>query len=221
MNKKIKIQKTEKELDDTQLITKFTKGCDRSYEKLINRYQSKIYNLALRITRNSFDAEEVLQDVCITIYKKIDGFEGKSKFSSWLYRITVNAAFMKLRKRKNNFILPLDDMASYLQTKAVSQHVTTGAQGDQCAMRSQMKDALECAISCLPEEYRAVFILRDMDGLSNNEVSEILSISTPAVKSRLHRSRMILRKKLHRFYTDYRSANKISCNKELLLQQAA
>src|SRR5262249_17257157 len=88
-----------KDLEDEKLIINFTKGCQLSYEELIRRYETKVHNLAMRLTRNAEDAEEVLQDVFVTVYRKIEGFEGKAKFSSWLYRITVNAAFMKLRKR--------------------------------------------------------------------------------------------------------------------------
>ena len=196
-------------ISDVTLIEQFRKGCEASFEELVQRYESKAYNLALRLTRNVEDAEEVLQDVFITIYRKIDGFEGKAKFSSWLYRITVNAAFMKLRKRRQDQSVSLSDLIPQLNTREIFQPVSCGFRSDFRATNGEIREALEHAIDKLPDDYRAVFILRDVDGLSNKEVSDILGLTIPAVKSRLHRSRMMLRKRLNRFYQDYSSETKI------------
>lgn len=209
------------ELNDLELIARFTKGCTVSYEELVNRYETKVHNLAMRLTRNAEDAEEVLQDVFVTVYRKIEGFEGKAKFSSWLYRITVNAAFMKLRKRKQDQSISLDDMLPHIQNKAITQRNAFGARSDSLALNNEIRDALEQAISKLPEDYRAVFILRDIDGLSNKEVGEILSLSIPAVKSRLHRSRLMLRRRLRRFYEDYSNQSKIVCFGPQMIKKAA
>ena len=95
---------------DLELIVEFQKGDQRSFEELISRYSNKVFSLASRLTRNTEDAEEVIQDVFVTVHRKIGGFEGKSSFSSWLYRVTVNAAFMKLRKRKQDQTVPLEDL---------------------------------------------------------------------------------------------------------------
>lgn len=195
---------------DTQLIERFRTGCSASFEELLGRYETKVHNLAMRLTRNSEDAEEVLQDVFVTVYRKIDGFEGKAKFSSWLYRITVNAAFMKLRKRRQEQSVPLDDLLPHIQNKAVSHQNSYSARCDWLALNNEIKTALEMAIGKLPQDYRAVFVLRDIDGLSNKEVGQILGLSIPAVKSRLHRSRLMLRKRLRRFYDDYANENKIA-----------
>ena len=208
-------------LEDVQLIERFRKGCISSFEILLNRYEVKAHNLAMRLTRNSEDAEEVLQDVFITVYRKIEGFEGKAKFSSWLYRITVNAAFMKLRKRKQDQTVSLDDMIPHLQNKAISQQHTFGARSDARAMNNEIREALEQAVGRLPEEYRAVFILRDVDGLSNKEVGEILDISIPAVKSRLHRSRLMLRRRLRKFYEDYSNQQRVVCYGPQMMKKAA
>lgn len=210
-----------KSLEDNDLIERFKKGCTFSYEELINRYETKAHNLAMRLTRNAEDAEEVLQDVFVTVYRKIDGFEGKAKFSSWLYRITVNAAFMKLRKRKQDQSVSLDDMLPHLQNKAITQKNAFGAHSDALALNNEIREALESSIQKLPDEYRAVFVLRDIDGLSNKEVGEILSLSIPAVKSRLHRSRLMLRKRLRRFYEDYISDSKVVSVGPRLMKKAA
>lgn len=209
------------ERSDEELITAFTSGCQPSFEELMSRYETKAHNLAMRLTRNAEDAEEVLQDVFVTVYRKIQGFEGKAKFSSWLYRITVNAAFMKLRKRKQDHSVSLDDMLPHLQNKAITQKNAFGAHSDALALNNEIRDQLEGAIGKLPEEYRAVFVLRDIDGLSNKEVGDILDLSIPAVKSRLHRSRLMLRKKLKRFYEDYSNESKIVSYGPQMIQKAA
>lgn len=209
------------EINDTELIARFTKGCQKSFEELMSRYETKVHNLAMRLTRNPEDAEEVLQDVFVTVYRKISGFEGKAKFSSWLYRITVNAAFMKLRKRKQDQSVSLDDMLPHLQNKAITQRNAFGARSDALALNNEIRDALESAIGKLPEDYRAVFVLRDIDGLSNKEVGDILSLSIPAVKSRLHRSRLMLRKRLRRFYEDYSSETKVVSLGPQMMQKVA
>jgi len=165
-----------------------------------------------------------LQDVFVTVYRKIASFEGKAKFSSWLYRITVNAAFMKLRKRKQDPAVSLTDLLPQLQNTNdfAPQLVPSWSEScDSRAFGNEIRAALQAAISKLPSDYRAVFILRDVDGLANKEVSDILGLSIPAVKSRLHRSRLMLRKRLSRFYQDYRSDDKVVSIGPSLMKQAA
>ena len=231
VKKSAKVQKTKqsknhllqlniKELADEQLIKNFALGCINSYEEIISRYEAKVHHLALRLTKNAEDAEEVLQDVFITVYRKIEGFEGKAKFSSWLYRITVNAAFMKLRKRRQEQASSLEELSFYVQQQIVEDRSIYSAQTDSLAINNEIKEALESAISKLPEEYRAVFVLRDIDGLSNKAVSDILDLSIPAIKSRLHRSRLMLRKRLRKFYEDYAVVDAQS-RKDVDLQEAA
>ena len=209
------------ELSDDQLIERFKKGCEKSFEQLISRYETKAHNLAMRLTRNPEDAEEVLQDVFVTVYRKIESFQGKAKFSSWLYRITVNAAFMKLRKRRQDKSISLDDMLPHLQNKAISNQSSYGSRCDSRAMSNEIKKTLEIAINKLPDEYRAVFVLRDIDGLSNKEVSKVLGLSVPAVKSRLHRSRLMLRKRLRRFYEDFTNETEILSYGPQMIRKAA
>lgn len=204
MAKKATVRAKDKVVHDTVLVKQFRKGSIAAFEEIIERYEAKVYNLALRFTRNQEDAEEVLQDVFATIYKKIDGFQGKSAFSSWLYRIVVNAAFMKLRKRKQQQTVSIEDLSPAVKHSYLDQDAALGLRSDTISINRELRDRLQGAINRLPEQYRAVFILRDVDGLSNQEVGEILQLSIPAVKSRLHRSRLMLRKKLIRYWADYR-----------------
>jgi RNA polymerase sigma-70 factor, ECF subfamily len=189
---------------DKELVESLKTGDCTSFDELLKRYSEKVHNLAMRITRNEEDAEEILQDVFVTVHKKIDKFEGKSAFSSWLYRVTANTAFMKLRKRRQTPSVSLEDFGAGVKESWVSKR-SEDCDVDYISSRHELRGELEEAIEKLPEEYRAIFLLRDVDGLSSQEVGEILNISVPAVKSRLHRSRLMLRKKLQKYYDEYSS----------------
>ncbi len=192
------------EVADSQLVVGLKGGDMNSFNEILARYTERVHNLAMRITRNEEDTEEILQDVFVTVYKKIAKFEGKSAFSSWLYRITANTAFMKLRKRKQSVAISLDDVSESTKESWVSDR-SEETDMSFISARHELRAELEQALGRLPTEYRAIFVLRDVDGLSNEEVAGLLSLTVPAVKSRLHRSRLMLRKRLQRFYADYTS----------------
>jgi RNA polymerase sigma-70 factor (ECF subfamily) len=193
----------DQKISDVALVERFKAGNLVAFEEIISRYDSKVMNLALRFTRNQEDAEEVMQDVFTTVYRKIDGFRGQSAFSSWLYRIVVNAAFMKLRKKKQNQTISMEDLAPAVKQYCIERENATTTHSYGVAVTRELQDVLQRAIDRLPDQYRAVFVLRDVDGLSNQETGQILDLSIPAVKSRLHRSRIMLRKRLQRYYEDY------------------
>jgi RNA polymerase sigma-70 factor (ECF subfamily) len=148
-----------KRKSDLDLIQEFREGSQSSFEELLSRYSNKVFSLASRLTRNSEDAEEVLQDVFVTVHRKIASFEGKSSFSSWLYRVTVNAAFMKLRKRRQDHSIPLEDIVQQQHSPAALKSPES-AYVDAQSIRNEMLEALETAIRRLPDDYRPVFILR-------------------------------------------------------------
>ena len=184
---------------DSSLVIQYKNGNVSAYEELISRYTDKVFRLAMRITRSQDDAEEVLQDVCVAVFDKLDTFEGKSAFSSWLYRITANTALMKLRKRKKHMALELDESILGTQQNWNTQRSDI-SDVNYMTIRHELREALREAINSLPDDYRTIFILRDVDGLSNQEVGDVMELSVPAVKSRLHRSRMILRRALSEFH---------------------
>ena len=208
------------EVSDLDLVAMLQAGDQNGFGEVLNRYTEKVSNLALRIARNHEDAEEIVQDVFITVYRKIANFEGKSAFSSWLYRITVNTAFMKLRKRKQTPTTPLEDMGQGIKDSWVGERSDT-SDVNYLTSRHELRQHLDAAIAKLPEEYRMIFVLRDVDGLSNQEVGEILGVSVPAVKSRLHRSRQMLRKRLSRYFDDYQSEETISFGPAMTQQRCA
>jgi RNA polymerase sigma-70 factor (ECF subfamily) len=191
------------EATDDELVSLLRAGDTEAFEILIGRYADKAFHLALRLTRNMEDAEEVLQDVFSAVYRKIDKFQGKSLFSSWLYRITVNAAFMRIRRRRTKSLVRLDE--NHLRRIESEQALCMGTgtianDSDAIFLQAELRGILQNAVDELPDDYRPVFILRDVDGLSNQEVSRILKISVAAVKSRLHRARLMLRRKLNKDY---------------------
>jgi len=168
-----------------------------AFDQLVLRYQDKIYRLARRMTATDEDAEDVLQEAFVKAYRSLPEFEGKSKFSTWLYRITVNLALMKLRKKKLNSV----SLDSPVTTEEGSmQRDFQDGEPDPLA-RLEAKESrviLDRAISALPAGYRAVFVLRHVEGLSTQETARILRVSVAAVKSRLHRTRILLRQELLR-----------------------
>jgi RNA polymerase sigma-70 factor (ECF subfamily) len=186
---------------DVELVEMLKQGDVAAFGELISRYSEKAHHLALRITRNEEDAEEVLQDVFTNVYRKIDSFKGDSAFSSWLYRITANTSFMKLRKRKQHAAVSLEEISVSVKENWVANR-TDSCDIDYLSTRHELRAQLETAIGGLPEEYRTIFVLRDVDGISNEEVAKLLSVTVPAVKSRLHRARLMLRKSLQRFHND-------------------
>ncbi len=195
---------TDEELVSTYLRT----GDSAAFNELISRYADKVYGFALRITRNTSDAEEVFQEVFLILTKKLDTFRGDSKFSSWLYRVTANSAYMFMRSQKkheNNLSLegysPYDEEGTLM---GKIMYKDWSSRPDLIVFNKEAIKIIDEAINDLPESYRTVFHLRDIEGLSNDEVADVLEISVSAVKSRLHRARLFLRDKLSDYFYDWR-----------------
>ncbi len=194
---------------DEELVYLYTETGDESaFDGIVSRYADKIYGFALRITRNSSDAEEVFQEVFLTLTKKLDTFRGESKFSSWLYRVTVNASYMYLRsQKKHESNISLENYYPYDEKGTLMGRVMEKDWSSRPDIIIFSKEALEIidkSINELPESYLTVFHLRDIEGLSNEEVADILEISIPAVKSRLHRARLFLRDRLSDYFHEWR-----------------
>lgn len=185
-------------LNDKELLKKTLAGNNAAYDEIVERYRARIFNVALKITRHHADAEEVLQETFSSAYLKIDRFKGKSAFSSWIYRIAVNAALMKLRKRKKHQAVPLD--TTDCESNVFLRQRSDSSDLDYMSTRHELRSMLNNAIYSLPEGYQEVFVLRDIDGLKNEEVSEILGLTVATIKSRLHRARLFLREKLANYW---------------------
>ena len=197
------------ELSDKQLIDKYVYDSDdKAFEQLVGRYTEKIYNLAYRITRDHYKSEDVLQEVYMTLIKKLHTFRGDSKFSSWLYRVTANASYMLLRsEKKYEYDLSLEDYVPYDNKGTLMgriHHKDWSSRPDIVIYIKEALEILEKAVDELPEVYRVAFYLRDIEGLSNEEVSQVLEISVPAVKSRIHRARLYIRDKVSDYFYEWK-----------------
>lgn len=191
--------------EDALLIQRLKAREEAALEALIARYGARIFSLALRVTGHRQDAEEVVQDVVWGILQNIGTFRGDAKLSTWIYRITMNTALMKLRGRPKPEYLPLEEALGPAMTEdgMIAERVTdwTRLPGDELE-RKELAQRLEAAIDQLPHDYRIVLVLRDIEGLSTEEACEILDLSAPALKSRLHRARLFLRKALAEYVLD-------------------
>jgi RNA polymerase sigma-70 factor (ECF subfamily) len=168
-------------------------------EALVGAYGDRVYRLAIRITGNTQDAEEVMQDALWTAGRKIDTFKGESAFGSWLYRITANTAYQKLRRRQGKRLeISWEDLLPSFDEHGHHAEPAGDWSGrvEEPALQTELRAVLTAAINDLPEDYRTTFLLHDVEGLSNPEIADTLRISLPAVKSRVHRSRLFLRKRL-------------------------
>ncbi len=186
------------------LVERLQAGDGEALELLMEHHAARIYRLAYAIIRNAADAEEVVQDVFLNVFRKVHGFQGRAAVATWLYRVATNAALNKRRGKRLEVETSLDE---WLPTYKPDGH----REGDRAYLLAdwsrtpesaflsgEMRAELERALDALPERYRAVVVLRDVEGLSSEETAAVLEESVPAVKSCLHRARMVLRERLTR-----------------------
>jgi RNA polymerase sigma-70 factor (ECF subfamily) len=168
-------------------------------ERLVATYGERAYRLAMGITGNKQDVEDVVQDACWSVVRKIDSFRGDSTFGSWFYRIVANGAYGKLRSRLGRPAdISLDDVMPVFDEHG--RHAVPVADWssrvDNPALQSELREALTSSIAALPDLYRTVLVLRDVEGWSTVEIARGLGLSVPVVKTRVHRARLFLRKRL-------------------------
>jgi RNA polymerase sigma-70 factor (ECF subfamily) len=188
------------ENDELELVARSRQGDTTAFSVLVRRYEGKIFRLAMNITQNREDAEDVLQEAFFKAYEHLDQFQGNSKFYTWIVRIAVNQALMKLRKRKSDRAVSLDEQIDTGEDTVVREIAAWDPDPEQQYSQEELHKILNEAVLGLTPIYRTVFTLRDIDGLSTEETAEALDLSVPAVKSRLLRARLQLRDKLTRFF---------------------
>jgi len=189
---------------DTNLLARLQSGDEQALSDLSDTYGSKIYQLAFRYLRNKEDAEEVTQDVLFKVYRKVGEFRGDAALSSWIYRITFNAAMSRLRTAQyqraqaedRREAIDTDTMGEPARPVDVADWTDLA---DERVLRSQLRRRVFRAILALPAIYRAPVMLRDIQGMSTEEASAMLKVKDQTLKSRLHRGRLILRKQLADF----------------------
>ena len=183
---------------DMELVDVVRAGNNHAFGELFRRYRSKVTHLALKITRNEIDAQEVVQDVFLKALAKLHTFKGDAAFSSWLYRVTTNSALMLLRSRKYDDYESWDDNPLIQETKLIRGYLPADwrVQADRLYERKEITEALHKSVATLPKRYRNILELREFQGLKNKEIAEALNLSVAAVKSRLHRARLVLQDRL-------------------------
>ncbi len=177
---------------DQDLVRLARSGNTRAFDRLMIRYQDKMYRLARKMSESEEDAEDVVQEAFARAYTAIPGFRGESKFSTWLYRITLNMAIMR-RRRKRYEHVSLDSPIETSDGRMQREVEDTSSSPLDEVISNEARQILEQAVSSLPQASRTVFVLRHFEGLSTEETAGILRISVPAVKARLHRTLVILR----------------------------
>lgn len=173
-------------------------------ERVFREYGARVYNLARRMLGNDADAEDVTQDVLVQVVRKLHTFRGDSEFATWLHRVTVNAALAHRRKRaKREEREVRDPLDTFLETGHHAGEVNPWAVTPEAqALNHEQAQLIEEAIATLPEPYRDVYVLADVEGLPNAEIGDMLGLSVPAVKSRLHRGRLMMRSALARHFEE-------------------
>ncbi|MBV51667.1 MAG: RNA polymerase subunit sigma [Nitrospinae bacterium] len=196
----------EAKAEEEQLVKDLQAGKTESFERLATLFQKKIYALSFNLTRNAMDSEDVTQEVLLTLFKKIHTFQGKSAFSSWVYRITLNATYMKLRSRKKDQSISIEELLPSFNGSGFQQEKIQdwSENTESLLFDNETRETIQKAVDLLPDKEKIVFLLRDVEGLSTEKVGEILELTVPAVKSRLHRARLFLRKKLANYFEEYK-----------------
>ena len=187
------------EPSDLDLVRGIKAGDEGAFEKMVQRYHTRVYSLSYGVLRNAEDAEEATQDTFLTLYRKIGTFDESKKFFSWFYRVALNQAYSRARRRKPATTVPIDD---YLPKFASDGHLASADFSDWSPSIEDDAIARELAakagefIAELSPAYRDTIWMYDVEGMSTADVAETLEISIPALKSRLHRARLYVRERL-------------------------
>ncbi len=185
-----------------QLVKRAKSGDDDAFTELIELYSERIYNLGLRILRRPDDAADVLQETFIKVYEKINTFDGRADFFTWLYRIATNEALMRIRKEKRT-VLSDNELEKYYDRPNSVEIQEWQDVPLRDMLSREFKKHLDKAVEALPEIYRSVFVLRDLESISTRETSKILGITETNVKVRLKRARMYLREQLVDYMNEF------------------
>ncbi|MBI5508334.1 MAG: sigma-70 family RNA polymerase sigma factor [Deltaproteobacteria bacterium] len=188
---------------DQDLLSVARRGDYAAFEEIVRRYQDRVYRLGLGMTSQPAEAEEVVQDTFLSIFRGLASFRGDASLSSWIFRVAANASLMVLRRQRRKPHLSLEDTRPDYADDGGGRVRMPGAwvgEPDEMILSGELKGLIEAAITGLPEKYRLVLLLKDVEGLSNDEVAQTLGLTVPTVKARLHRSRLIVREQLDDYF---------------------
>jgi len=189
------------ETQEKEIIHKAKRGDQSAQTAIVQKYKRMVYNLGLKLLGNQEEAECILQETFLKVLESLPSFKGSSQLSTWIYRIATNQALMRLRNRKKQHLsLPVEEEMEMKDYSQLTESFSTNPLDD--LLNSELKENMSVSIDLLPPKYKSVFVLKDVEGLSLKEISDILHMSVPAVKSNLHRARLILREKLSGFFDE-------------------
>ena len=195
------IEKVNEPVSDELVLVRAAKAGDISaFEQLVRRYDRNVFRIAQHITQNREDAEDVVQDAFLKSYENLKNFQEQSKFYTWLVRIAVNEALMRLRRRRPERMVSLDEDVKTEEDSMPREVADWTPNPEQQYSQAELREILTKTIQGLPSSFRTVFVLRDVEGLSTEETAEALDLSIPAVKSRLLRARLQLRERLNKYF---------------------
>src|ERR1043166_5292009 len=186
--------------DELKLVRAAKDGDVSAFEQLVKRYDRNVFRIANHITHSREDAEDVVQEAFLKAYSNLSKFQEQSKFYTWLVRIAVNEALMKLRKRRPERTVSLDEDIKTEDDSLPREVADWTPNPEQQYSQAELREILSKTIQGLPSGFRTVFVLRDVEGLSTEETAEALDLSVPAVKSRLLRARLQLRERLNKYF---------------------
>jgi len=195
-------KKKKDQFSDAVLVKDLKNGDAKAMEEIVRRYSNKVYNLAYQLTRDNSAAEEIMQDVFLTVIAKINTLTNDAFFSTWLYRVTTNASYGFLRKEKK-FTEQTVSEEEVDQEPAIDYVYDWSTLPDDILLSEESRKILQDSIDALPEAMRTVVIMKDVEGFSNEEIAQTMGLSVPAVKSRLHRGRFVLRNELADYFRRY------------------
>jgi RNA polymerase sigma-70 factor (ECF subfamily) len=185
--------------DDVTLVERAREGASDAFNRLVLRYQDRVYRLVRRIVGDD-EAEDALQETFLSAWRAIPRFKGDAAFSTWIYRIATNAALMRLRKRRPDVVSLDAPIRGEGEEEMPAREIRDwSATPDEELINDEMRATMEAAVAALPADWRAAFLLRDVEGLSNSDAAEALELSVPAFKARVHRARLFLRDKLDEY----------------------
>lgn len=189
--------------NENELVERASAGDYGAFDTLVGLYEDRIYNLAIKMLTNEEDAHEIVQETFLSAYKNLEKFRGDASFYTWINRIAVNNCFQKLRGRiKSKGDISLDEVHPFPGGKPPGAKIESwDFTPEKMTIQSELAVLMKEALLELPENYRVVFILKDVDGHTNEEIAEILELTIPAVKSRLNRARLFLRKRLAPYFS--------------------
>ena len=187
--------------EDFELLAKFKKGDQQAFESLVRKYKTTVFNTIYSVMGNAQEADDIAQEVFLKVYTKADSFKGESSFSTWLYRITVNRCIDELRRRKNKIISYETEFNQ--EEKLKLKDVLASRENDitEKLRQKELQDIIQKAMNSLPEKYRIILTLKEIEGLSYKEISQIMKISLAKVKIWLFRARQKLKGKLAFLYS--------------------